>query len=175
MHIRIFLILLVSVVATLFQLGQFAPSSIAATFAGKVLSIVDGDTLNISCNGNKEKIILYGIDCPELTQDYGRQARQFTDDLCWSKIVTVEERGRDSHGRTIAIVYLPDGTNLNQELVRKGLAWWSDKYAPTDAELKQLHLAAKAAHAGLWAAPNPIPPWIFRNGQKTVQATIKSK
>jgi len=27
---------------------------------------------------------------------------------------------------------------LNQQLVEKGLAWWSDKYAPNDKTLKDL-------------------------------------
>jgi endonuclease YncB( thermonuclease family) len=83
------------------------------------------------------------------------------------------DRGKDNLGRTIAIVWLPDGTSLNEELVKRGLAWWSDKYAPQDSKLKQLHAAARAAHIGLWSAPNPIPPWIWRNGQKDVHATIK--
>lgn len=150
-----------------------ATLSRAATFSAKVVSVVDGDTFNISENGARTKVILYGVDCPEMGQDYGEQARQFTDQCIWHKTVTMEDRGKDSLGRTVAVVFLPDGTNLNEELVRRGLAWWSDKYAPEDVKLKQLHASAQAARIGLWSAPNPIPPWIWRNGQKQVHATIK--
>jgi endonuclease YncB( thermonuclease family) len=37
--------------------------------------------------------------------------------------VTVRQRAEDRFGRTVAEVILPDGTLLNQELVRGGLAW----------------------------------------------------
>lgn len=153
-----------------------AQGASAASFSAKVVSVVDGDTINVFHDGKKERVIFDGVDCPELAQDFGEQARKFTDDACYHRVVTVEDNGRDSRGRTIGVVYLSDGTNFNEELVRQGLAWWSDKYAPNNASLKRLHNEAKTAHRGLWAAENPIPPWIFRNGERKVQAAvIKSK
>jgi endonuclease YncB( thermonuclease family) len=145
------------------------------SFSGKVVSVVDGDTINIMHGDTKEKVIFFGIDCPEIGQDFGDQARKFTDDRCYHQVVTIEDHGKDSKGRTIGVVMLADGTNLNQDLVKQGLAWWSDKYAPNDATLKQLHANAKSQKIGLWSAPNPVPPWIFRNGSRDVQATIKTK
>lgn len=152
-----------------------APDAMAETFAAKVVSVVDGDTINVMHNGAKERVILYGVDSPELGQQFGAEARQFTDDRIYGKVVNVETHGTDPRGRTIAVVFAPDGSNLNQDLVKEGLAWWSDKFAPKDTKLKGMHVAAKTAQRGLWSAPNPIPPWIFRNGEKAVQATIISK
>jgi endonuclease YncB( thermonuclease family) len=151
-----------------------APDANAESFTAKVLSVPDGDSLNVEHNGSKEKVILYGVDCPELGQAYGEEARKYTDERCWNKVLTFDDRGRDDKGRTIAVVYLTDGSNLNQALVEAGLAWWSDKYAPKETKLKELHAAAKAARKGLWADANPIPPWIFRNGERSVHATIKT-
>jgi endonuclease YncB( thermonuclease family) len=152
------------------------PAARADQIAAKVVSVVDGDTINVSVNGGpKEKVILYGIDCPEKDQEFGDAARQYTDQVCFRKDVSVEVKGKDPSGRIIANVFLADGTSLNQALVTQGLAWWSDKYAPNDIMLKQLHAGAKAAHKGLWASPNPVPPWIFRNGGKSVQAQIRTK
>lgn len=146
----------------------------ADEFKAKVISVHDGDSLIVlRDNTARENVMLYGIDCPELGQDYGTQARQFTDQCCYGKAVIIDERGRDKLGRTIGIVYLPDGSNLNQELVRRGLAWWSDKYAPDDQTLKQYQELARANKIGLWSAPQPIPPWIFRNGARSVHAVIK--
>lgn len=159
----------------IFVSGAMAPAALAESFTAKVVSVVDGDTINVMHNGTKERVILYGVDSPELGQAFGAEARKFTDDQTYGKIVTVETRGTDPKGRTIAVVLTPNGSNLNQELVQEGLAWWSDKFAPKDAKLKALHVAAKSAQRGLWSAPNPIPPWIFRNGEKAVQATIISK
>ncbi|MBS1997673.1 MAG: thermonuclease family protein [Cyanobacteria bacterium SZAS LIN-2] len=166
----------VAVVALLASAVALCPEALAETFTAKVVSVVDGDTINVSVNGAaREKVILYGIDCPELTQEFGQNARQFTDQACFRKDVTIDVKSKDPHGRLIAVVTLADGTNLNQALVAHGLAWWSDKYAAKDTTLKGLHEQAKAAHKGLWAAPNPVAPWIFRNGAKDVQAEIKLK
>ena len=156
--------------------GLAVQAQTAATqrYSASVVAVQDGDSMTVMHGEKKEKIILYGIDCPERGQEFGAEARKFTDDLCYRKDITVDVRGRDKYGRTIAEVYLQNGTDLNQELVKRGLAWWSDKFAPKEQALKQLQDTAKASHTGLWAAPNPIPPWIFRNGQRSVQAEIKT-
>lgn len=145
----------------------------AETLQVTVSSVIDGDTLFVNHNGQKEKVIMYGIDCPELGQQSGAEAKQFTDACCWHKDVVLEVKGRDKFNRLVCVVLLSDGANLNQELVKRGLAWWSDKFAPNDADLKRLHEAAKEGKVGLWAAPNPVAPWIYRNGDKSVQATIR--
>lgn len=164
----------IAVVLTFGLLCGFMPA-LADEYKAKVIAVSDGDSLLVLHESSKEKVILYGIDCPELKQEFGAQAKQFTDQCAYGKTVSIKEHGRDRNGRSIADVYLPDGTNLNQELVRQGLAWWSDKYAPADKTLKQYHDAAKAAHLGLWASPNPVAPWLFRNGEKSVRAEIKTE
>jgi micrococcal nuclease len=174
-QINLFLARFTRLVLAVYLLGTWALPALAGTFNAKVVSVTDGDTLTVMHDGAREKVILFGVDCPELAQEFGPQSKKFTDDCCYGKVVSIEEHGRDPRGRTIAVVRLPDGSNLNQELVRQGLAWWSDKFAPDDAQLQQLHATAKTSHAGLWSAPNPIPPWIFRNGEKGVQATIMPK
>ena len=147
--------------------------ALAEEFKGKVVAVKDGDSLLVLHNGSTEKVILYGIDCPEAKQDYGPQAREFTEQNCKDKSVSVSVKGHDRFERVIAEVFLPDGSSLNQELLKQGCAWWSDKYAAKDATLKQLHMDAKAKRIGLWSNPKAVPPWIFRNGEKSVQAIIK--
>jgi micrococcal nuclease len=70
--------------------------------------------------GRIEEIRLNGIDCPEKGQAYGQRAKHTVADLAFRKEVTVKTHGRDKHMRTLADVYLPDGTNVNQELVKQG-------------------------------------------------------
>lgn len=44
---------------------------------GKVISVADGDTITVLDSRNKKhKIRLYGIDCPEKGQAYGKKAKQ---------------------------------------------------------------------------------------------------
>jgi len=59
-------------------------------------------------------------------------------------------------------VILPDGMNLNQELVKQGWCWWYRKYAPGDTALEGLQREAREGRKGLWADPQPVPPWVWR-------------
>jgi micrococcal nuclease len=115
-----------------------------------------------TCGLIRERIRLWGIDCPEAKQAFGTRAKQFTGDLAFGKMVTVQVRDVDRYKRTVAEIMLPDGRNLNRELVRVGLAWWYQRYARHEAVLADLEAEARAAHRGLWADKDPIPPWEFR-------------
>jgi len=61
---------------------------------------------------------------------------------------------------------LPDGTNVNQELVKQGWCWWYRKYAPLDAELEKLEKEAREATKGLWYDPQPVPQWVYRKARR---------
>lgn len=165
---RIWSIVVLAVISSI-VVGQYAQAERSNV---RVLAAFDGDTLLVDHGGKREKVILYGIDCPESAQEFGAQAKQFTEACCSRKDVTIDLKGRDKFNRLVAEIYLSDGADLNHELVKRGLAWWSDKFAPGDAVLQTLQTEAKAARTGLWAAPHPVPPWLFRNGDKAVKATI---
>ena len=74
----------------------------------------------------------------------------------------MRDLGQDRYGRTVGVVLLPDGRSLNKELVKAGFAWWYRRYAPEDETLKQLEAEAMEAKRGLWADPEPVPPWEWR-------------
>jgi endonuclease YncB( thermonuclease family) len=112
-----------------------------------------------------ERIRLWGIDCPESRQAFGTRAKQFTGDLAFGKTVTVRVRDIDRYKRTVAEIILPDGKNLNQEIVRAGLAWWYQQYARRELILRDLEQDARAAKVGLWADSKPVPPWEWRKLQ----------
>ena len=61
---------------------SFGPTTVGA-FSGTVVSILDGDTIEVMQNQHPERIRLYGIDCPEKGQAFGkRQASLFSVSLC---------------------------------------------------------------------------------------------
>lgn len=134
----------------------------AEDFTGKVVTISDGDTIRVMRNGAAERIRLWGIDCPESKQPFGTRARKFAGDLAFGMEVTVKVRDTDRYGRTVAEIILPDGRNLNQELVRAGLAWWYQRYARRATVLAALEQEARDAKRGLWSDPQPVPPWEWR-------------
>ena len=143
----------------------------AASFSGQVVGVSDGDTISVMHDGKAEKIRLNGIDCPESHQDFGQRAKQFTSDHVFNKTVTVEVSDYDKYGRTVGDVILPDGRNLNKELVSAGFAWWYKQYSH-DQSLGELEAAARGAKRGLWADPAPVAPWDFRHGKKTTTSSV---
>jgi endonuclease YncB( thermonuclease family) len=138
-------------------------------FSRRVVGVSVEDTINVMHDGRAEKIRLYGIDAPEKGQAFGNRAKQFVAAPAFGKEVEVEVKDRDRYGRTVADVILPDGRNLNHEIVKAGFAWWYRKYAPKDTELERLESKARQAKRGLWVDPHPVPPWefpaIMRQGQ----------
>jgi len=149
----------------------YACKSIAAEFTGKVVGVIDGDTIEVLHNAQAERIRLNGIDCPEKRQPFGKKAKQFTSTLVFGKDVRVKPYKRDRHGRTVADVLLADKTNVSYEIVRAGLAWWYRKYSK-DTTIEQLEAEAREAKRGLWVDANPIPPWDFRHPRKkAIQST----
>ncbi len=134
----------------------------AADYTGRVVSVLDGDTIEVLNGHHAERIRLSGIDCPEKGQAFGNNAKHATSDLAYGKEVTLQTHGKDKYKRTLADVLLPDGTNINQMLVKDGWCWWYRRYAPGDMVLEGLENEAREARKGLWADPQPMPPWEWR-------------
>ncbi len=140
--------------------GQAAALPVES-FIGRVIGVTDGDSLTILHDGKGEKVRLEGIDCPEKKQPFGKRAKQFTSDLTFGREVTVHASGRDRYGRTLAHVLLPNGQDLNHELLKAGFAWWFRKYSK-DTTLGGMEDEARREKRGLWADPEPVAPWEWR-------------
>jgi micrococcal nuclease len=98
----------------------------------KVKKVSDGDTFWIDNGTEKgEKIRLIGIDAPESRatgkkqkQYFGEEAKQYLTQLILNKEVRLEYdiTKKDQYKRTLAYVYLKDGTFLNAHLIQNGYA-----------------------------------------------------
>ncbi|MEX5218411.1 MAG: thermonuclease family protein [Nitrospira sp.] len=161
------ILVFIGVLILLFYAPILAAHHAAAleVFSGKVVGVVDGDSIKVMHDGKAEQIRLNGIDCPERRQSFGKRAKEATSQLAFGKEVTVKPKTQDKYKRTVAEVELPDGTNLNQELVKQGWCWWFRKYAPNDETLKLLEEEATKKKLGLWIEPNPVTPWDFREAR----------
>ena len=102
---------------------------LAQGVVGKVVRVIDGDTIEVLHGGSPDRVRLAGIDCPEKNQPFGSRAKQATSYLAFGQQVTLQLSGKDKYNRTLAEVILPDGRSLNKELVRQGMAWWYRKYS----------------------------------------------
>lgn len=136
-----------------------------------VIKVHDGDTITVVYNTKtKKKVVvrLYGIDAPELPQEFGLEAKNHLNGMIKDKKVLIEFLGEDSYKRRIGKVYL-DKLYINNEMVKSGYAHWFTSYAPLDEDLKTSQSTAQANQAGLWESPNPIIPWKWRIIEKINQ------
>lgn len=133
-------------------------------FAGRVVSISDGDTFKVLYEGREVKIRLEHIDCPEKRQPFGTRARQEVSRLIFGKNVIIRPTGKDRYGRILAEVYA-DNRNVNKTLVQRGYAWHFKKYS-SDADYARLERQARKSRLGLWQEQRPIPPWEWRKSRR---------
>ena len=135
--------------------------------SGKVVGVADGDTLTVLRDKQPQKIRLYGIDCPEKRQPFGKKAKQFTSELLFGKVVDVEPVAIDRYGRTVAFVRV-ESVCINEELIKEGLAWVYLRYCklPSCIEWQSLELAAQTQKRGLWGSSGEVPPWEFRRQKR---------
>lgn len=137
------------------------------SWSGRVLVVIDGDSLIVRRQGKRVKVRLAQVDCPEPQQPFGREAKRFTTRAALGKTVVVENAVVDPYykKRMRASVILPDGRDLGLELVKEGLAWNYRRYS-TNPLLPDLEKDARRQKLGLWSQPNPTPPWQWRKQRK---------
>ena len=149
---------------------------------GKVVEVLDGDTLKVLVDKKPSTIELNGLDCPELDQPFGAQAKQYTEDLVLNKQVVAVlarpkklEEGEPAPKRLSRASYtvtLPDGMNVNQAVLAAGMAWYYDKDVIADKKLCGLAAKAIGEKKGLWSDGAPLAPWDFRvDALKELEAT----
>lgn len=137
------------------------------TLRGIVINVVDGDTVILLEKGPEGKrthrVQLKGIDAPEYGQAGGEEAKAYLEKLVWGETVTVQYAGDDQYGRILGLV-LCGASRVNDEMVKEGWAW-RYKYS-TSKKLAAYESEAKAGKKGLWAEPDPISPWEWRDRKR---------
>jgi len=132
-----------------------------ADFLARVVTVHEGDRLTIRHDGRNETIYIKDIDCPELKQAYGKQAKQAIAAYVGSRDVVVRALKRGRNGLGTAEILLQDGRNVGHELLKEGLAWARPDRGH-DQSLEKMEQLAKAEHKGLWSDPDPVAPWKWK-------------
>ena len=134
------------------------------TDTGIVFSITDGDTIWVTIDGKNEPVRLIGIDSPELETDvtkeacYSREAKNRMIELIKNQTIRLEsdpsQDNRDKYERLLRYIFLSDGRNINEIMVREGYAWeytfLGRKYAYYE-EFSNAEKSAKSARLGIWS------------------------
>ncbi len=147
------------------------PSVLAEQLAGRVVGVVDGDTLDVlTMEKVLHRIRVDGIDAPERRQAFGNVSKNSLSDLAFEKDVLVQVDKRDRYGRMVGKV-THQGLDLGLMQVRRGLAWHYKKYAleqtPADrAAYDRAERLARVDGKGIWSEAAPIAPWDFRRRPK---------
>jgi len=109
--------------------------------------VIDGDTLDlfICPNGmcslaplEPERIRFWHISAGETGYDSGEAATAWLESiLTTGHELSFDRKGEDPYGRILAVVYGPDGTNLNEKMVELGLAhpWSAEESEEFEVEI----------------------------------------
>lgn len=137
-------------------------SLVAAEIQGKVIRVLDGDTIDVLQDKKPVRVRLLNIDAPEKKQAYGSWSTNQLKGLVAAQSVTVMYTQTDRYGRIIGRVFTTNGTEASRFMVQSGAAWVYGKYN-SDNSLPALQQEAKEHRRGLWADSNPMPPWEWRH------------
>ena len=129
---------------------------------GRIVKVIDGDTVDVSMSGRTERVRLIGIDTPETKkpntpiQCFGPEASKHINELLpvdTPVLVQRDVEARDPYGRLLGYVYrTSDNLFVNQDLIINGFAR-PLSIAPTTAfasEFATLAQTAQNSKIGLW-------------------------
>lgn len=144
--------------------GQLAEQHQPGLYA--VSRFGDGDTVTVDMNGKQEKVRFIGVDTPEThkpnapVQCYGPAASAFTKNVIGNKKVRLESdplsTNRDRYDRLLRYVYLPDGTLMNERLIREGYGFYYPYFKFSKSQqFEAAQQNAMTAKKGLWGNCQP--------------------
>lgn len=152
-----------------FQPGMTKEAGEGEVIKGRVVGVIDGDTLDIlTPEKEKIRIRLSGIDAPEKSQPFGKKAKKFLSHLAFDCTASVKVVDTDIFKRKVGLVHAC-GSNVNEEMIRNGYAWVYRNYVDPKHKSRWIELEqqAKKARKGLWGgSEDPIEPWRWRKGER---------
>lgn len=142
------------------------PLGAGADITGRIVRVLDGDTVEILVGDISTRVRLNGIDAPEKNQPFGQRSRQALTDIVAGKTVLALGDRRDQYGRLLATLMI-NGSDINAMQVYSGMAWvYRYQGNATVPAYLRYEQEAKIARRGLWALKDAIEPSFWRREQK---------
>ncbi len=91
-----------------------------ATVPGRILTVVDGDTYVVASLCRRFRVRLKGVDAPELGTASGKRVRDWAVSRFAGREVTLRTVGVDVYGRIVGYLVTDSGTNISEEIIRRG-------------------------------------------------------
>jgi endonuclease YncB( thermonuclease family) len=139
---------------------------------GRVLNVIDGDTIAVELSSGPIRVRFDSIDAPEMDQPWGREARTQLAGRIDQREVALSVTTQDQYDRLVAVVYLDD-ENVNGWIVQHGHAWAYRDYL-TDDRYCLWEASARSQALGLWGSPasGPYAPWEWRHTERGTLAPM---
>jgi micrococcal nuclease len=117
--------------ATAISIGNSAPT---ADEVGRVVQVIDGDTIDVDIDGETFRVRYVGVNTPERDEACYSDARNANKALVENQTVSLvkDSSDTDRYGRLLRYVYVGD-TFVNQQLIIAGYAE-AVRYDPDDAQ-----------------------------------------
>ena len=136
---------------------------------GRVLRVIDGDSLVLDVRGSHYHVELADIDAPELNQPWGHAAADWLRRSLTGRFVVIHSSGTVKQhpvkGRLIA-----RNRDIGLDLLYEGLAWCTQRavteFPNQGRQYREAEAAAREARRGLWMDEHPIPPWEWRKRRR---------
>lgn len=144
------------------------PVTAANIWSGRVVYVVDGDTIHVQSDDGKgknhlRKIRIEGIDAPEVCQLYGAESRAALKKYLLKQQVTVSTISLDDYGRELAKITF-NNDDVGSWMVRNGYAWsYHSKFSAGPYRADEA--LATRSRLGLFASGQATEPRIFRREQ----------
>ena len=129
-------------------------------FTGKVVAVLDGDSLMVLDLRQQVEVRLHGVDAPEGGQAFGSVCKRTLSNLVFGKTAAVQVVDVDRYKRSVSRLTV-DGRDVGLEMIRAGCAWHYRQYSD-DAGYAAAEEEARRARRGLWQDAAPVAPWNFR-------------
>jgi len=130
---------------------------------GKVVKVVDGDTIDVEVNGTIMRLRLIGMDTPEVVDPrkpvecFGREASDQAKKLLTGKTVKLEadpsQQNRDRYNRFLRYVWIDGKVLFNYQMIADGYAFeytFQGNAYKYQKEFKQTQKEAEQKQKGLW-------------------------
>ncbi len=156
------------------------PLAAFADITGKVLVVLDGDSIKVlDSHNNQYEVRLKGIDAPEKGQPYANKSRAYLTAMLAGKMVFIESNRYDRYGRVVGKIWVQPADcptcgktlDVNHAQILAGMAWWNRYYAKQQSasdrrRYESAEYSARAQKRGLWADPNPVLPYQWRKWKR---------
>ncbi len=129
----------------------------------KVEEVIDGDTIVVYIEGERELIRLIGVNAPESPDNtyrkkecFGKEASDFAKNKLNGQKIYLEsddtQGNEDRYNRLLRYVFIEDGTNFNELIIKEGYAHEYTYNLPYKYQklFKDAEKQAKEDEKGLW-------------------------